>query len=91
MRYLKRSLLALIVLWAIVVIGGRAFDQFCIEGRLSDEQSRVINIWDWGKCPSYKQGDCKAEAGDRVLRRECSEFSRTLFLQQKLDLDWLYR
>ena len=90
MRIIKRLLFAVVIVWVLIVVGGRAFDQVCIEGRLSEEQSKIINVWEWDKCPKYNQPECRAEAGDRVLRRECSEFSRALFFQGKLDLDWLY-
>jgi len=73
------GLALLLFVWLNVVLwGGAYFDNVCIEGRLSAEQAEAINSEEWGKCPSYRDGDCKAEEKDRVLKHFCSKFSRKL-------------
>ena len=71
----------LLFVWLNIVLwGGRYFDSVCIEGRLSVEQTEIINSAKWGKCPSYQDGNCEAERNDRVLKHYCSSFSRNFFM-----------
>jgi hypothetical protein len=71
--------LLLFIWWSVVLWGGEVFDRNCIEGRVSMEQAEAINQVEWGKCPFYRS-PCVAVENDRVLKRQCSEFSRRLFL-----------
>jgi hypothetical protein len=88
-RFLIHAAVTLFILWAGVMMSGGYFDSICVEGRLSAEQAEVLNQMDWEKCPSYRQGSgCLAEAGDRVIIRECSELSRKFFLQSFRRLWW---
>lgn len=76
---MKNCILVLIgigIVWISVVLLGATFDKHCIKGRLSEAQSVVINKTKWNKCI----GDCNVKEKDRVLRRECSELSRAIFL-----------
>ena len=74
------GLLLLVGVWLAVTIhfGGK-FDSICVEGRLSQAQATAINSLPWGKCPNYRDGRCEAQVDDRILVRECSEFSRSIF------------
>jgi hypothetical protein len=81
MKVLLGQLGLLLFIWINIVLwGGRYFDQSCIEGRVSAEQAEVLNGKEWGKCPFYRS-PCVAEENDRVLKHQCSEFSRHLFLR----------
>ena len=83
-RILLGQLGLLLFIWLNVVLwGGRVFDRNCIEGRVSTQQAESINKAEWGKCPFYRR-PCAAEENDRVLKRQCSEFSRNLFLMGRL-------
>lgn len=74
------KLAALIVLvYFVGCVIGPAFDKACVEGRISQEQAEAINELEWEKCPSYNEGECRAEVNDRVIKRECSELSRKFF------------
>jgi hypothetical protein len=71
----------LLFVWLNIVLwGGRYFDSICVEGRLGVEQAETLNNIQWGKCPTYRNGNCKAEKNDRVLKHYCSSFSRNMFL-----------
>lgn len=81
LRFFLHAALTLLLLWATIMFTGGWFDSLCVEGRLSAEQAEALNQMDWEKCPGYRQDVCLAEAGDRVVVRECSELSRKVFLQ----------
>lgn len=72
--------LTVAIVWAFLTFGGgKAIDSVCVEGRLSQLQVDAINALPWDKCPGYRQrenGGCWADVKDRVVIRECSEFSR---------------
>jgi len=89
MTFLKHALIILVVVWVSIsfYIGGK-FDEICIEGRLSSEQAHVVNLLHWGRCPTYRDGECVAEANDRVLVGECSEFFKTLWSPSKWARIW---
>jgi hypothetical protein len=72
--------LLLFIWFNIVLWGGSYFDSICVEGRLSTEQAETLNNVQWGKCPTYRNGDCEAEENDRILKHYCSSFLRDLFL-----------
>ena len=74
------AVITLVLLWATIVALGSSIDGVCVEGRLSVAQAEALNSLPWGKCPGYRNGNCKAEERDRVLVGECSEFSKTLSL-----------
>ena len=73
------GLVILVGIWTVISFSGDTIDKTCIEGRLSEDQANVINQLEWGKCPGYRNGVCRAEEGDRVLVRECSELSKKVF------------
>ena len=77
---MKSVLLFLLVVWVLMATFGAAlFDQICVKGRLAEAQVWQINTTAWEKCPKYVEGKCQAEAGDRVVARECSEFLRRVW------------
>ena len=77
--FLRHALLTLALLWSVLVLSGGQIDKVCLEGRLSAAQALAINTLPWSKCPSYRLGNCRAEEGDRIVIRECSELSRWFF------------
>ena len=81
MTFLKYAAFTILVLWLGIVLAGRQIDILCIEGRVSAEQAEAVNSTPWSKCPKYRNGDCRVEEGDRILVRECSELSKSIFLQ----------
>jgi hypothetical protein len=83
-RFIKHVGIFLLLTWAtIAFFVGPKFDEVCIEGRLSSEQAEVVNLLHWGKCPNYRDGECTAEANDRVLVKECSNFFKILWKPSK--------
>jgi hypothetical protein len=78
--FLKHTFIVLIVLWAGGVLLAGEVDRWCIKGRVSAVQAERINSGPWKKCPAYLDQTCLAQENDRVLARECSEISKTLFL-----------
>jgi hypothetical protein len=86
--FLLHAAITIFILWASIMTLGGWFDSICVEGRLSEEQANALNEMDWEKCPSYRRGACLAEAGDRIIIRECSELSRKVFLQSVRRLWW---
>lgn len=81
--FFRHALITLLLLWAFLSFFGGEIDKICLEGRFSAVQAEAVNSLPWGKCPSYRNGNCRVEEGDRMLARECSEVSRFFFLQ-----DW---
>ena len=71
-------LIATALLWGTLWMFGGKFDSVYVEGRLSAEQAGAVNALPWGHCPGYRDGDCHADEGDRVVVREFSELMRTL-------------
>ena len=67
--------------WLVLWLMGGAIDRLCVEGQLSQAQAAAINNLEWEKCPKYRQGECLAEAGDRVINKQCSKFSKTVTLR----------
>lgn len=83
-RFVKNVLLFLVLVWFAIVYGiDSRFDETCIEGRLSAEQAEAINSLEWDKCPSYRNGECRAEWNDRVFVGQCSEASKFLWRPHK--------
>lgn len=77
--FLIDAMLFLALVWSVIFLSDGAVDTICIEGRLSEAQAQAINQTEWDKCPKYRNGNCQAEKEDRVLARECSEFSKKVF------------
>ena len=84
MSLLKHLSLFILLLWLAIVIAGPEIDKRCIEGRFSVVQATAVNALAWEKCPKYRDGNCYVEKGDRVLTRECSELSKSIFMQKPL-------
>ena len=97
-RWFKPVAFVLVAVWLFIstYMGGK-FDEICVEGRLSAEQARVLSEMEWGHCPSYRNGNCVAEANDRVFVGQCSEFTKFLWRPDKWgralrtgELPWQY-
>jgi len=83
-RGLKVVIIFLFFIWlAISIVVGDKFDEVCVEGQISAEQAEVINNLEWKRCPTYRNGTCVAEAGDRVLVGQCSEFFKFVWRPDK--------
>lgn len=81
MAFFRHTIILALLLWICLFFWGSVFDKECIEGRLSASQVAVINSLEWDLCPGYRKGYCRAEEGDRVLVRECSNLSRRILLR----------
>lgn len=67
-------LVAIVLIWVVINFIGPHFDDYCIRGKLSFEQARYLTFES-----EWEAGGPEALPDDRVLRRECSEFSRRIF------------
>ncbi len=80
-KFLTHAIITIFLLWlGISLIGGK-IDEICVEGKFSAVQAEAVNSLPWGKCPGYRNGDCRVKEGDRMLAKECSELSRSFFLR----------
>lgn len=82
---LKHFVLFTALLFGGLVVSGPYIDSICVEGRLSTEQAEAINHFAWKKCPKYRDGVCRAKKKDRILLRECSEFSRKILFRDQVN------
>jgi hypothetical protein len=82
MTFLKHAFITLLLLWAAIALLGRQIDSVCMEGQLSTVQADAINSRPWKKCPSYRHGVCRVEEEDRVVVRECADFSRKFLFRR---------
>lgn len=74
MKFVYFFLGLVLALWLGINLVAPYFDDYCIVGRLSATQAYVLNYeTKWAK----QQHD--ADLNDRVIKRECSEFSRRIF------------
>ena len=97
-RFFLHITLFLVLVWAsITYVISEPFDEICMEGVLSAEQAQVLNLMKWGHCPSYRNGECRAEENDRVFVGQCSEASKFLWRPKKWlrvlqggDFPWQY-
>lgn len=82
---IKHFALFAFLLFVVLAVAGPYIDSVCVEGRLGRDQVAAINALEWNHCPSYNDGTCRAERKDRILRRECSEFSRTVLFRDQIN------
>ncbi len=80
-----KVLFAALAVYLSLILGGPYIDSICTEGRISSNQAAIINLREWNKCPSYRNNNCAAREGDRILRRECAEFSRKLLFRDQVN------
>ncbi len=92
LRWMKPVLVFLVLVYCFIAFGGGSWiDSICVEGKLSQVQVEALNSLEWEKCPGYRKranGGCTAEINDRVVIRECSQFSRAFFLRDYIKFRW---
>lgn len=71
---MMRWILAILLVWIMINLLAPHFDEYCIIGQLSRSQAIALNQMEW-----EAGGKMDALPRDRVLNRECSEFSRRFF------------
>lgn len=82
---IKHFILFTFLLFCFLAIAGPYIDSVCTEGRISREQAAAINELEWKHCPSYRNGECEAGTKDRILVRECAEFSRKVLFRAQVN------
>ncbi len=82
---LKHFVLFVFLLFVALAVAGPYIDSICTEGRLDREQAAAINALEWNRCPKYNDGVCRAKKKDRILKRECAEFSRMVLFRDQVN------
>jgi len=80
-----KKLIFILLMWTMVIpFCGDAVDSYCIKGKCKYSQNLKIK----GMNPT----EITCEEGDRVLKRQCSEFMRSVTFRNQYEavLDWLF-